>query len=266
MRRLATLAAIILVLGLYPVAGARAAAASAETTARVPVLLYHHVVPGEAQVPLEVGVASFARQMSYLRLRGYHFASMKEVEGFVTGANPLPDPTAAVTFDDGFEDNYTVAYPVLKRYGVRATIFVITSRIGTPGYLTVPEMHEMHASGLVEFQLHTDALHYKTDDGQSAVLAVPPDVLAADLGTARGRLAAFEGQTPDAFAYPFGFYNGAVAAPLAEAGVTAAFTVEPGYVRPGDNPMQLHRIPVFGTLRQRYLFRFIGSVEDLSFK
>lgn len=265
MRRLALILTVVLGLGILPASVVHAMAGESLAT-QVPVLVYHHIVPGKPAVPLEVGARSFARQLSYMKLSGYYFASSGEVADFAVGRAQLPHPSVLLTFDDGFADNYSVAFPILKQYGARATMYIITSRVGTPGYLTEAQIAEMHASGLVEFQLHTDALHYKTDDGRSAVLAVPPAVLMADLALARQKLAAWTGDTATSFAYPFGFYDDAVAEPLAAAGVTTAYTVEPGFVRPGDNPYRLNRIPVFGTLGQRYLFRFIGILENRRFR
>jgi len=270
MRRLLAIVAMLTALCLLTTI-AYAADGGATGARRVPVLLYHRIVQGEARAPLEVSAGAFASQMDWLKRLGFHFATTDEVEGFAAGRIRLPRRSVLVTFDDGYEDNYTMAFPILKEYGARATIFIITSLVGKPGYLTPAQITEMTASGLVDFQLHTDALHYQTPDGQSAVLAVPPAKLVADLSTARVKLTTWTGKRPHVFAYPFGFYNDRVAEPLKTVGVTSAYTVEPGYVRPGDPMFKLHRIPIFGTTRHRYLqrligLRFLGAIEGFAFR
>lgn len=270
MRRLLVVVALLTALCLLTTI-AYAAGVGANGARRVPVLLYHRIVPTEARTPLEVSAGTFASQMGCLKRLGFHLATADEVEEFAAGRIHLPRRSVLVTFDDGYEDNYTLAFPIFQQYGAKATVFVITSLVGKPGYLTPDQIEEMTASGLVDFQLHTDALHYQTADGQSAVLAVPPAGLITDLNTARLKLMAWTGKRPHVFAYPFGFYNDRVAEPLKTAGVTSAYTVEPGYVRPGDSMYKLHRIPVFGVARHRYLQRLLGlrffvAIEGFAFR
>ena len=74
----------------------------------------------------------------------------------------LPQNSILITFDDGYKNNYTLAFPILKKYNIKATIFLNTAYIGNDrDYLNWDEIKEMYESGLVDFQLHTHS-HYPT--------------------------------------------------------------------------------------------------------
>lgn len=91
----------------------------------LPVLYYHHVHPGETITP-EV----FEAQLRFLRDRGWRTLSMGEGLEVLRGERPFEPKTCLLTFDDGWLDNWVFAFPLLERYGMRATIFVITRLVG----------------------------------------------------------------------------------------------------------------------------------------
>ena len=78
------------------------------------VLLYHHVVPKDADTSSIISLSDFESQMEYLYKHGYYTASLKELEEFLYDEKELPEKTVIITFDDGYESNYIYAYPVLK--------------------------------------------------------------------------------------------------------------------------------------------------------
>ena len=101
---------------------------------QVPVLMYHSVNPESHPVMyrLIVKPESFARQMQFLKSHHYNIVSLETVGRLIQEKKNIPPKTVAITFDDGFRDNYIYAYPVLKRLGLPATIFVIYDEVGRP--------------------------------------------------------------------------------------------------------------------------------------
>ena len=115
----------------------------------VPVLNYHQV-NNKYQTVLTMKPENFDEQMKYLHDNDYHSITQEEFDAYMSGDGDLPDRPVMITFDDGYIDNYKEAYPILKKYGFTATIFVITDLVGKPGYLTWPMIQEMAADGVME--------------------------------------------------------------------------------------------------------------------
>jgi peptidoglycan/xylan/chitin deacetylase (PgdA/CDA1 family) len=115
----------------------------------IPIIMYHSISDtpvGAAE--LSVTTKSFEQQMKYLSDNGYTPIYFDEIKNCAKIKKPI-----IVTFDDGYSDNYTNAYPVLKKYNIKATIFMITKLIDTNGYLSKDQITSME--DLVSFQSHT---------------------------------------------------------------------------------------------------------------
>ena len=93
----------------------------------VPVLMYHHVLPKSGSIA--IGVNEFEAQMKMLAENSYNTITPKELELWKTGQITLPKKSVLITFDDGWRDNFIYAYPVLKKYNLKATIFLVTGWI-----------------------------------------------------------------------------------------------------------------------------------------
>ncbi|MDD5252592.1 MAG: polysaccharide deacetylase family protein [Candidatus Omnitrophota bacterium] len=126
---------------------------------QVPVLMYHSINSKSDPVlyRLIVKPESFARQMQFLKAHHYNVISLEELANLMREKKKIPRKTVVITFDDGFKDNYTYAYPVLKKLGLPATIFVIYDEVGRPqgDRLSWDEITEMHNSGLITIGSHT---------------------------------------------------------------------------------------------------------------
>lgn len=125
------------------------------------VLMYHHIAPktepSAAQDPFTVSPEMLEKQILFLKQ--HHYTTVKEedlIHAYKTGKSMIQKPVL-LTFDDGYEDNYTYLFPLLKKYNTPALIFLITDNIGKEGYLSQTQIAQMQASGLVAFGSHTCA-------------------------------------------------------------------------------------------------------------
>ncbi len=177
-------------------------------------LLYHLVADetyGDYHY-LFVRTADFEKQLQEIKRRGLQTyfadepAKARGKEGIV------------LTFDDGYEDNYTTAFPLLKKYQMKATIFLIADLIGTKGYLTAEQISEMQASGLVRFGSHTSS--------HPDLSALDTEALNRELAESKARLEALTGAPVKALAYPGGKYNDEVCAAARRAGYRYAYTTD----------------------------------------
>lgn len=122
----------------------------------IAILEYHMVNPKDKEdahaynVPPE----EFQRQMDYLQQQGYTTITMLEFMKAKKGKMELPEKPIILTFDDGYEDNYTYLLPILESRGMKATMYMVTNDIGQPGYLTWDELRDMQNRG-VEIGSHT---------------------------------------------------------------------------------------------------------------
>ncbi len=119
----------------------------------IPILCYHRF--GVKSTKLNVAPAAFEAQMEYLARNGYTVIPLKRLLRFLEGKEPLPAKTVAITIDDGYRSTYEIAYPILKKFGFAATVFLYTDFVGASDALTWPQMKEMMASGLIEIQPHS---------------------------------------------------------------------------------------------------------------
>ena len=203
-------------------------------TPAVTVLAYHSV-SDDAADRYSVSAADLAAQLAYLEKHGYVIAPLAQVPAMLAGQLALPAKTAVITFDDGYADNYSAALPVLARYGVPATVFVITGRMGEPGYLTWQQAADMQRHG-VSIGAHTVSHRNLTK------------LTAAEVGTEltqpRQTIAARLGEVPAFMAYPYGRYNQAVETQAQEAGYQGACGGLLGVNRAGADRFALRRVVI----------------------
>lgn len=155
---------------------------------------------GYDEPELSVKPSEFEKQLEFFSKRGLKTVFADELPELDTSRGRY----LVLTFDDGYEDNYTEAFPLLKKYNCKATIFMITSLIDAPGYLTSDQIREMTQSGLVSVQSHTVthqplAWWYRDYD----------DVVY-ELGDSKRVLESISGRPVTALSVPNGSYDSAV--------------------------------------------------------
>ena len=209
-----------------------------ENGVKVLVLNYHKI--DHTFISLSVRPEDFDAQMKYLRDNGYHTITPDELYESLAGNGELPENPVLITFDDGYEDNYTNAYPILKKYGFKATIFVVTGFLDKhkKGYLSWDEAREMNKNG-INIESHTVNHRSMTD--------LSDDELRMELVESKKKAEAELGHEVGYIAYPTGTYNLHIAQMVKEAGYKAAFTIKYGNVDKASNIYALERVPIFHT-------------------
>lgn len=122
------------------------------------ILLYHHFVDFEP-IPESYGTVStpkrFEEHLQYILDKGYSIIPMYYLIEYERGERALPQKSVVLNFDDGYTSNYTLIFPVLKKYNVHATIFAVTATMGEGQKMSWAQMREMEQSGLVDIQNHS---------------------------------------------------------------------------------------------------------------
>lgn len=210
----------------------------------VPVLMYHRVcdlTPREARSPLmcdlTVSPADFEAQIKYLAEHGFTFVSVEEIQRAIINGTPLPEKAVAITMDDGYQDNFTHAFPILQKYGAAGTVFLVTGVVGDGNHLKWDEAKQM-AQGGVSMQSHT-VHHYDLATLEGATLH---DELATSRRTIEEKLDV----SVEQLAYPSGSYNDRAIAAMRETGYRIGWKKGGGPVMPGCDPYLLPRIRVHG--------------------
>ena len=203
---------------------------------KVLVLNYHQIQDGNSY--LSVHVDDFDAQMAYLVENGYVAITPDALLSAMEGELELPPKPVLITFDDGYSDNYENAFPILQKYDLRATIFIIAAFVGREGYMTWDELKEMEEYGIT-MQSHTM--------NHIALENLPDDGLRVELLNSKRMLEEQLGHSVDFLAYPTGTYNLHIAAIAKDVGYKGAFTVKYGNVDLGSNLFAMERVPIFQT-------------------
>lgn len=120
----------------------------------LPILMYHRIDENAALTKLSVSPPSFARQMDFLFRHNYNVVSLEKAVRLIKSGK-IPYKTLAITFDDGYENNFTHAYRVLKQYDFPATIFVITDSVGKENFLSWTQMKTVLNTSRINIGSHT---------------------------------------------------------------------------------------------------------------
>lgn len=255
-----------------------------EYVARVPVLIYHSVGKTSTGYTV-VSENEFSKQMNAIKFAGFNTVTVDDLIDYVEKGTKLPKNPILITFDDGYLDNYQIAFPILKKYNMKATIFVIGSSVGSNGkykdtaydampHFTYEQAKEMIDSGLISIQSHTYDMHQWEDfeETEAARVCVAQleneteeeyiEVLRSDAQTMKGELYNNLGVDTVAMAYPTGVYNVLSNAVLAEEGIKVTFSVEEGTNELVKGlPQSLYSLKRFNMYEDMNLLKLLSKIR-----
>jgi hypothetical protein len=163
--------------GLLAAAAPAGADADLSEAPVAPVLMYHHFVEDtEPVTQFSVRRGTFGAHMRALKDNGYTALTVSDLVAFVDGEAEWPEKPVMVTMDDGYLSNYQIAYPILRSLGLRATVAALGGKVreasegsaNAPKFpsFTLRQAQEMRASGVMDIQSHTYALHGEVSSGR----------------------------------------------------------------------------------------------------
>lgn len=196
-------------------------------------VLYYHSVNVEQDNELCMPPNQLREQMNYLKEHGYQTISPAQMASFLKGEGTLPEHPVLITFDDGYANNYTDAYPILQEFGFTATVFMISGALDSSGFLSTRQIQELSTNGW------TIGGHTKNHEHLPQLDAARQ---AQEMRDSKAVLEQKLGRPVSVFAYPYGEYNAQVKKAVQDDGYALAFTTERGWVKQGADPLLLHRV------------------------
>ena len=214
----------------------------------VPILIYHKINDID-QDELTLTVEQFDAQMKFLVDDGYTIITPDELLDAWDNKTPLPKKPAVVTFDDGHIEMYKNVFPILQKYNIKATIFVVTDYVNLyPNYLTWDQAREMQNSGLVDIESHT--LNHRI-----LTKIRSRDKLWDQLYSSKQAIEWHLKKPAPYIAYPGGQFDKDVEMLSKEVGYRAGFTDDYSLTHSLPQHYLLARIPIYGA-NTHTLFRF----------
>jgi peptidoglycan/xylan/chitin deacetylase (PgdA/CDA1 family) len=219
---------------------------------QVPILCYHQIrdwKPTDSKTSREyiVPPAAFAAQMRMLADSGYHTISPDQLYAYLISGARLPSKPILLSFDDTDLDQYTVAYPEMKKYGFKGMFFIMTVSLGKAHYMSREQVHSLSEDGNTIGSHTWDHHNVKKYEGNDWI---------TQLDKPTKQLEQITGKSIRYFAYPFGLWNTAAFPELKKRGFAAAFQLNEK-PDPVDPLYSIRRIIVPGTWNGVVLHRWI---------
>lgn len=217
-------AAVLLADWLMPAEIATGSTAEMEEVLRLPVAMYHHILPTESKLgDYVISPAQFEEDLRYIQSCGYTTISIAELLAAQEEDAPLPEKPILITFDDGYESVHKYAFPLLQKYGMKAVVSIIGSHtvlFSNPeetkhinySHLSWEQCRELQDSGVFEVENHTFNMHEDGSNGKRYGIRIREGesaedyrkALFEDVGALSAQMEQELGRRPVVFAYPFG--------------------------------------------------------------
>ena len=246
----------------------------------IPVLMYHILIPGRND-SISIDPLRFEEQMLALKSFGYTTITENELLSHLEQNTALPKKPVLITFDDGYLSNYTEAFPILKELDMKASIYVVASRIFEDSGFTAGEYQKIswqqarEMAGTISIQSHTwDAHSKKTNfqgnnrglitgrmllDTELETQQEFEDRVYADFVASKKAIEENVGTQATAISYPYGDYSADTTRLAEKAGYKMAFTVNSGVNSQSSLPFELKRITANGEYSGEKLIEVIES-------
>lgn len=220
----------------------------------IPVLMYHHirVFTNKKDGPnywTSVSPELFTQQMDALKKAGYQTITPSE---YLNGQ--YNKHSIIITFDDGNENNYTAALPVLKSNGFKAVFYIISNNIGAPEYLTKDQLIELSAEGMTigaHTVSHLDLTKVSEDDAVNQII------------NSKSAIETMVGRSITDFCFPFGGYNDHLTDLVKNAGFTNATTTKNPPSFGFNNNFEIPRLAVTVKDKPQTLLGRVRLVESM---
>lgn len=230
----------------------------------IPILTYHRF-SDSCNSPLCMPASVFDKQMRYLKEYGYHVLTPEELLAFLEYRQGLPKKSVVITMDDGYRSVYTIAYPILKKYGFTATVFVYTNFVGASDMaITWDQLRKLQKEGFTigsHTVSHADLTKKKEGETENDFLVR----ITRELFESKKIIDRKLKQNTLIFAYPFGRYDQTTSQIVREAGYKVAMSVRRGGNPFFADPLTLRRDQILKKDLRTFISRLI-TFNNLSLK
>jgi len=226
----------------------------------VPILCYHRFARA-CKSPLCMPADIFERQLRYLKENGYRVIGPEELVDFLDYRKAIPKNAVMITVDDGYRSVYNVAYPLLKKYGFTATLFIYIDYVGVSSKaITWDQLRELKREGFYigsHSASHSDLSQQKKDEDGEAYLAR----LKWEIFRSKQIIDQQLDQDTLVFSYPFGRQNQTVISMSRQAGYRIGVTVSRGSNPFFSDPFLINRDQIL----KRDMNRFISRLKTFQY-
>lgn len=223
-----------------------------DTKITFPILMYHSLTESEGN-SLKIPPAEFKEHMKWLKDNGYYTLTPEEAYIVLTENKKPAEKIVWITLDDGYLNNYTDGFPILKELEMKATINYITSKLGSSNYFDLNQMKEMSQSKLINIESHTVS-HLDLN-------TLEDDRITTELKDSKSWIDKELNQTTSLLCYPAGRYDERVKKIAEDVGYKMAVTTEPGYAKKSDGLFGLKRVRISPGYTGEAFGQFITSYE-----